>query len=110
MKILLIVLIKTLYTLSEHLTFDLHKGDYSGTDSHTRMLETFTPLYGNTSSLNYYYINLYIGKAQKRQSLIIDTGSMVTTVPCKPLCEQCGQHLNSYYDLTGIFFVIIRFR
>jgi hypothetical protein len=92
--------------LGEHYTFGLHKGEYAEPITRMRMLETFTPIYGNTSSINYYYTNLYLGTPPKKQSLIIDTGSLVTAVPCKSICEQCGTHLNSYYDFTGKLLVI----
>lgn len=66
-----------------------------------RLLEaSSSPIFGNSSNLNYYYVNLYIGSPPKRQSLIIDTGSQLTAVPCKPLCNHCGKHLNSYYDMS----------
>jgi len=59
-----------------------------------------TVIYGNTSSMNYYYVDIYIGTPLKKQTLIIDTGSGNTGVPCKSMCskERCGPHLNSYYD------------
>lgn len=58
-------------------------------------------IFGNTSVLNYYYVNLYIGNPPKRQALITDTGSHLTAVPCEPLCYKCGKHINSYYNLNG---------
>ena len=53
-------------------------------------------LYGDINELNYYYINLYLGKNKKKQSFLLDTGSGITSIPCKPYCNQCGQHINSY--------------
>jgi len=38
-------------------------------------------LYGN-SQLGYYYMNLFIGSNFQRQTVIIDTGSWVTSFPC----------------------------
>lgn len=67
----------------------------------------FTKIYGNSSSLNYYYVNLYMGNPPKRQAVIIDTGSHLTTVPCQPLCESCGKHINSYYTISSIFYFIL---
>ena len=65
----------------------------------------FTEIYGNSSSLNYYFVNIYLGTPPKRQAVIIDTGSHLTSVPCMPLCESCGKHLNSYYTISSkIFF------
>ena len=56
----------------------------------------YTKIFGNINELNYYYINLYLGKDKKKQSFLLDTGSGVTSIPCKPYCNQCGQHMNSY--------------
>lgn len=58
-------------------------------------------IFGNSSSLNYYYLNLFLGNPPKKQSLIIDTGSHLTSVPCEQLCESCGKHLNSYFSISG---------
>jgi hypothetical protein len=50
----------------------------------------------------YYYVNLYVGNPPKKQALIVDTGSHITAIPCKPLCISCGNHINSYYSMKGI--------
>jgi len=54
---------------------------------------------GNSSDLNYYYTYLYLGNSKQRQSYIIDTGSSITTSPCKPYCNRCGKHENNYYEI-----------
>ncbi len=46
----------------------------------------------------YYYIYLYIGKERKKQSYILDTGSIVTSSPCN-LCKHCGKHQNGFYKI-----------
>jgi len=61
----------------------------------------FTKIYGNSSSLNYYFVNLYVGDPPKKQAVIIDTGSHLTSVPCQPLCESCGKHINSYFTINS---------
>ncbi len=38
-------------------------------------------LYGD-SSLGYYYINLFFGSTLQKESLIVDTGSSITAIPC----------------------------
>jgi hypothetical protein len=53
-------------------------------------------IYGDINELNYYYINLYLGKNKKKQSFLLDTGSGITSIPCQPYYNQCGQHANSY--------------
>ncbi len=57
-------------------------------------------IYGNSTYLNYYYINVHIGTPPQSQALIIDTGSHLTAVPCLPHCKDCGKHINSYYDMS----------
>jgi hypothetical protein len=58
-----------------------------------------SPIFGNSTYLNYYYIDLFIGDPPQKQSVIIDTGSHITAVPCLPHCKKCGKHLNEYYDM-----------
>ncbi len=60
-----------------------------------------SPIFGNTTALNYYYVDIWIGNPPQRQSVIIDTGSHITAVPCQPFCEKCGSHLNKYYDMRN---------
>lgn len=73
--------------------------------SKTMDFESYS-VFGNSSALHYYYINLYVGSQMSKQSLIIDTGSSLTGFPCKGLCKNCGQHLNSYYNLNGKYILI----
>ena len=58
-----------------------------------------TGIFGNSTTINYYFVDLYIGEPPQKQSLIIDTGSHLTAIPCLPYCESCGKHLNKYYDM-----------
>lgn len=58
-------------------------------------------IYGNSSSLNYYYTELYVGTPPQKQSVILDTGSSTIAIPCQPYCTDCGNHLNSYYLATN---------
>lgn len=81
---------------------------FSSNTPESRILQTtyqiessISQIYGNSSQLNYYYINLYLGEKKEKQSLILDTGSQLTAIPCKPLCDKCGKHLNSYYTLKN---------
>lgn len=39
-------------------------------------------LYGD-STLGYYYINLFFGSNYHKASLIVDTGSTITAIPCR---------------------------
>lgn len=53
-------------------------------------------LFGN-STLGYYYLDAYIGSNNQKKSLILDTGSHMTILPCKG-CTRCRSHLNAIYD------------
>ena len=61
---------------------------------------TQTNILGNSSDINYYFTYLYLGESKQRQSYIIDTGSSITTSPCKPYCKNCGKHENNYYEIN----------
>ena len=41
-------------------------------------------IYGNDIT-QYYYMNLMMGKPLRQQSVILDTGSDLTAVPCSSL-------------------------
>jgi hypothetical protein len=45
-------------------------------------------LYGGYN-LGYYYVNVYLGTPPTKQTLIVDTGSSITTLPCSD-CTDCG--------------------
>ena len=55
-------------------------------------------VFGNSNQLNYYYTTLFLGPKKIPQTYIIDTGSTITTSPCKK-CISCGKHLNIPYEL-----------
>lgn len=51
-----------------------------------------------SSRLGYYVINIILGSQKLKQSLIIDTGSHMTIIPCVP-CQDCGKnHTYMFYD------------
>jgi len=35
-----------------------------------------------SSALGYYFTTLYFGTPAQKQTLIVDTGSTITTIPC----------------------------
>lgn len=54
-------------------------------------------LFGN-ATLGYYFVNVYVGPDHQKFSLIVDTGSSQSTLPCSE-CTQCNKgHYNSFYD------------
>lgn len=58
-------------------------------------------LYGNSTDLQYFYSNVFVGSAKQKEALIIDTGSGITAFPCKQSCRSCGNHINEYFDLDN---------
>ena len=69
------------------------------THKHVQSPKTLTfKIYGGIS-LEYYYVNLYVGNPPQRQSVIFDTGSDLTAFPCD-LCKEghCGKHNNPIFD------------
>lgn len=55
-------------------------------------------LYGN-STLEYYYVNAFVGTPPQRQSLILDTGSSLTAFPCEKCKEgNCGKHSEPFFN------------
>lgn len=61
-----------------------------------------TPLYGNSTGLEYFYVTAFIGSHQYPQALILDTGSSVAAVPCREYCsdQSCGTHINGLYEFS----------
>ena len=58
-----------------------------------------SPLYGNSTDLEYYYVIVYVGSKRHPQALIVDTGSSVAAIPCAEYrtAKSCGTHLNPIY-------------
>ena len=50
-------------------------------------------LSGDLMSRGYYAITVMVGTPPQRFSLIVDTGSSITALPCAE-CESCGAHAN----------------
>jgi len=78
---------------------ELHSSGRHLVHMHLGIAEVF----GNSSSLMYYYTNLYVGDHENlsTQALILDTGSGITWFPCKDMCPKWGSHINSYYDVSN---------
>ena len=54
-------------------------------------------LVGNTEPLGYFYAQIHIGTPGQLFTVIVDTGSSLTAVPCAG-CTRCGTHTNPYFD------------
>lgn len=63
---------------------------------HDRMLQGDSPILG-TLALGYYYAFLWIGSPPQRASVILDTGSSITAIPCSS-CQNCGHHMDPPFD------------
>ena len=82
--------------------FQLHKVKLPKKDTRLRKLfPNMTKVYGNTTDLNYYFINMQVGLPPVKQSLIVDTGSQLTAIPCGSKCPTCGSHSNVFYELKN---------
>jgi hypothetical protein len=62
------------------------------------------PLYGDFKDLGYYYVYISMaptgGKGANKFSVILDTGSGLTVVPCTG-CIGCGSHMGDVYTGSG---------
>eukprot|EP00890_Picochlorum_soloecismus_P005382 jgi/Picsp_1/5845/NSC_03204-R1_pepsin-type aspartyl protease len=57
------------------------------------------PLHGAVKDFGYFYSSLYIGTPPKKFSVIVDTGSTMTYVPCSTCGQACGpNHQDSAFD------------
>jgi hypothetical protein len=54
------------------------------------------PIYGDYRHLAYYYADIFVGSKRQRFTVIADTGSSLTEVPCFD-CANCGSHMNPRY-------------
>ena len=105
MKLIIIILLINIFkdVLSTFMSFSIDRKEVDVSQRNTDNLDS-TRIYGNSSNLHYYYVNIHVGSKQKKQSLIIDTGSSLTGFPCEGFCKKCGAHLNPYYNPKGFIF------
>ncbi|GIL60482.1 hypothetical protein Vafri_15027 [Volvox africanus] len=55
------------------------------------------PVHGSVREVGYFYTNLLLGTPARDFSVIIDTGSTITYIPCKG-CAHCGKHQDEWFD------------
>ncbi|MEW5312356.1 MAG: hypothetical protein WDW38_003997 [Sanguina aurantia] len=55
------------------------------------------PIQGAIREVGYFYTTLSLGTPARTFSLIIDTGSTITYVPCVD-CQHCGKHTDEAFD------------
>ena len=58
------------------------------------------PLYGNFADIGYYYIYISFDGNDNKFSVILDTGSGLTVIPCYN-CNNCGKHMGHIYKSTS---------
>jgi len=67
-----------------------------------RLLETghyeLTNLYGDSDTLNYYFLDVYLGQNKEKSTLIVDTGSSIMCLTCSGTCSHCGTHENPHFQ------------
>lgn len=62
------------------------------------LLRTGTmPIMGAVREVGYFYTELFLGTPARNFSVIIDTGSTITYIPCKG-CAHCGKHTDEPFD------------
>ena len=94
---ILLNIIKTYFALSTEIT--RISASYATFNSLRNLPEQY--IYGSSFKLNYYYTNLYLGEDMKKQGVILDTGSSITTVTCFPICQKCGNHIRPPHDIKS---------
>jgi len=62
-----------------------------------RRAQDEAPIYGDFKHLAYFYADVYIGTPPQKFTVITDTGSSLTAVPCAD-CGDCGAHMNPRFD------------
>jgi len=58
------------------------------------------PIRGSVREVGYFYVTLGLGTPSRNFSLIIDTGSTITYVPCSD-CKHCGNHEDAAFDVAS---------
>eukprot|EP00899_Mesostigma_viride_P019467 jgi/Mesvir1/27521/Mv07283-RA.1 len=53
---------------------------------------------GSIRGLGYYYVVAHLGTPPQRFTLIVDTGSTMTYVPCKGCGQSCGSHTDPRFN------------
>lgn len=62
-----------------------------------RRAQDEVPVYGDFRRLAYFFADVFIGSVPQKFTVITDTGSSLTAVPCID-CGDCGQHMNPRFD------------
>lgn len=62
-----------------------------------RRAQDEVPVYGDFRRLAYFFADVFIGSVPQKFTVIADTGSSLTAVPCVD-CTDCGDHMNPRFD------------
>ena len=63
-----------------------------------RVLQELVPLYGEFLNIAYYYAAVFLGNPPQEATVITDTGSTLTAIPCVDCGDKCGRHINPAFD------------
>jgi hypothetical protein len=69
----------------------------SSSSSSSRAVQDEVPVYGDFRRLAYFFADVFIGSQPQKFTVITDTGSSLTAVPCND-CGDCGPHMNPRFD------------
>ena len=79
-----------------------HARLHARSERRRRLLQVQETMQGDLIALGYFYAELKVGTPPQAFSLIVDTGSSVTAIPCAG-CRQCGQHTNPRFEPDSSF-------
>lgn len=74
-----------------------HRNLVEPNDGHARQLQQQQQIGALYQGYGTHYVDLWVGYPPQRQTLVVDTGSSVTTFPCSG-CKSCGSHADPPFD------------
>ena len=84
---------------ASHVTFPMHLRR-AGNISRGLLGAAEIPLHGSVRESGYYYADIQFGTPPQNFTVITDTGSTLTYVPCTG-CNACGSHMNPPLDTSA---------
>ena len=91
------------------LTFPLHRREGTGSSPELRRRRRLVTgdtafsaehnTWGTIAQEGYFYSYLRVGSPMQKFAVILDTGSSITSIPCKG-CSNCGTHMDAAFDVS----------